>query len=262
MTADLRVIESLRGRSVIFTGKLHIWGGHISREEAVRLARSLGARISDNRRAKVSRFTDVVVRGESDLWSHGTYGDDETEVARLQGEGHRIQIIDATGFASLLDGGWAYAIAPHAAIPVMPPETAPYRPVSADNAVTAVPTIVNLAAATNAHMDFQNDLAARALEAGLSPLRSTRPDVLFDIGWLGSDGRLVVVEVKTLTGTNARQQLRLGLGQVLDYTSRIGDVTAVLAVDALPPENEHWTTLCRSHAVSLVWPDTIDTILR
>lgn len=261
MGADLRVIESLRGRSVVFTGRLYLRGDHIPRDAAIGLARSLGARVRDNHRAKVSRITDVLVRGESELWSHGTYGDDETEVARLQGEGHRIQIIDASGFESLVDGGWAYAIAPHDALPPMPPETAPYRPVSADNPVTAVPTIVNLAAATNAHMKFQNDLAKQALAAGLSPLRSTRPDVMFDLGWLGGDGRLVIVEVKTLTGTNARQQLRLGLGQVLDYTSRLGDVTAVLAVDVLPPENEHWTALCQSHAVSLVWPDTIDTIL-
>lgn len=112
--SDDEIVTTLVGRSVIFTGTLYVRGGRVKREDAIRLAREHGAVVSENPRAKVSRFTDLLVRGESQLWRDGAYGDDETQVAELQAAGHAVRIIDASGFESLINGGTATVIAPHA----------------------------------------------------------------------------------------------------------------------------------------------------
>lgn len=260
MSFDGTVVRSLRGKKIIFTGALTLRGGGVGRVEAIRIAAQMGADVSTDTRAKVSRNTDLLVRGESDRWSDGDYGADEKAVARYQAQGHGIRIIDAAGFASLLEGGWAYAISPSTDAERLPNLTAPYRPARDDATPEPVPTTIDLVAATNAHNRFQNALAERALACGLTPVRSLRPDAQFDLAWHDGDN-LVIVEVKSLNIGNAAQQLRLGLGQVLDYQARLGDVTPVLAVDSDPPDSSYWDFLCATHGVTLVWPDVLDRIL-
>ncbi|HEU5149144.1 MAG TPA: hypothetical protein VFU19_01535 [Iamia sp.] len=66
--------------------------------------------------------------------------------------------------------------------------------------------------ATVEHLD---DLVRRA---GRTPLYDGVPRT--DISWV-SGARLVVVEVKSITRQNEIHQVRLGLGQVLDYTAAV-----------------------------------------
>lgn len=73
------------------------------------------------------------------------------------------------------------------------------------------------------------------------------------------DGRWVVIEVKTLDQNNstlARQQLRLGLGQVLDYRERLRqgnpNTEAVIVVSAAP-RDPFWTPIADTCGVGLVW---------
>lgn len=259
MSFDGTVVKSLRGKTIIFTGALTIRGVGVARADALRLAAQMGADVSTNTRAKVSRYTNLLVRGESDRWSDGDYGADEKAVVQYQADGRGIRIIDDVGFASLLEGGWAYAISPNTDAERLPDQTAPYRPARDDATPQPVPTTVDLLAATNAHNHFQNTLAERALGHGLIPLRSVRSDAQVDLAW--HDGNnLVIIEVKSLTIGNAAQQLRLGLGQVLDYQARLGGVTPVLAVDSRPPHSPHWDSLCTAHGVTLVWPEVLDRI--
>ena len=74
---------------------------------------------------------------------------------------------------------------------------------------------------------------------------------------------MTVVEVKSLTSANEAGQIRLGLGQVLDYQHQLDQagakVQAVLAVECAPT-GEHWLVLCRRHGVQLVWPDTFNLL--
>ena len=73
----------------------------------------------------------------------------------------------------------------------------------------------------------------------------------------------MVVEVKSLTGANEAGQIRLGLGQVLDYEHRLlwndDYVRPILAVERKPAA-EHWKRLCEAHGVALVWPEIFETI--
>lgn len=248
-------MRTLRDQHVVITGRVSVG----TRPEALRLAQAVGARVSQNPRARISESTDLLVRGSKD----STDRTDELALMRLQGDGHHILMVDDAGFCSLLEGGWAYAVKPFGEPVALPAHTAPYRPASADASRGPVATTVDLVAATNAHNSFQNRLAEQALAAGFLPVRSTRTNARFDLGW--HDGKtLVAVEVKSLRGISRTNQLRLGLGQILDYAARLRDqgvsLQPVLAVDDPPPDSSHWDALCSEHGVTLVWPDVLERI--
>jgi len=111
---------------------------------------------------------------------------------------------------------------------------------------------------TRAHHETQNALAEIVRSRGLTP-RSPDGEPNFDVGWQEPDGRLVVVEVKSVTERNAEKQLRLGLGQVLRYRNLLAtgeaDVVAILALSA-SPHDQRWIELCQELGVGLIWrPD-------
>jgi hypothetical protein len=98
---------------------------------------------------------------------------------------------------------------------------------------------------------------------GRVPLSPTHaPD--YDLAWLEADDRITVVEVKSLRGENEDRQLRLALGQVLDYSKQLIDlghstVRPVVAVER-PPRASRWTTLFNALGVTLIWPDEFDRL--
>src|SRR6476659_5750318 len=80
----------------------------------------------------------------------------------------------------------------------------------------------------------------------------------FDLAWREGD-LIVVAEIKSLRVENERNQLRLGLGQVLDYEATVRQsgraVRAVLCVERSPSDSAYWLALCRRLGVALVWPE-------
>lgn len=114
------------------------------------------------------------------------------------------------------------------------------------------------------HAVTQNHLAEMARQCGYSPISPAMGDPNFDLAWFDGEGRCVVVEVKSLTLTNEPQQLRLGLGQILDFAHEIRrsghPVRPVLAVEREPTE-PRWVGVCRDAGVELVWPTTFSTVL-
>jgi len=83
-----------------------------------------------------------------------------------------------------------------------------------------------------------------------------------DVAWIDRN-TLVVIEVKSTTPQNETKQLRLGLGQVLDYQDvearGFDSVRAVLAIEQ-PPSDERWIRLCARHGVELVWRETFSSL--
>ena len=115
---------------------------------------------------------------------------------------------------------------------------------------------------TRGHAQTQNALADFLSDHGITPNSPSPSDPDFDLGWK-SGGTWFVAEVKSLTAQNEARQLRLGLGQVLDYQDallkRYARVRAVLAVERQPGD-PRWVALCERHDVILVWPGTMDTL--
>lgn len=108
-----------------------------------------------------------------------------------------------------------------------------------------------------AHRRLQNDLATAASAQGLSVLSPSAADPDFDLAWRTSAGVLTVCEVKSLTRVNEAHQLRMGIGQVLDYqhllSNRAQTVRAVLWVER-EPIDPRWIGLCQRHSILLAWP--------
>jgi hypothetical protein len=105
------------------------------------------------------------------------------------------------------------------------------------------------------HASTQNALADLLRSCGREPFSPGPGEPDFDLAWK-EQHTFCVVEVKSLTGTNATQQLRLGLGQVLDYREELAqqhvNVLAVLALEAEPPAR--WPTIAAAAGVRITWP--------
>jgi hypothetical protein len=107
------------------------------------------------------------------------------------------------------------------------------------------------------HRRLQNALAQAITAAGLIPLSPTPEDPDFDLAWRPTCDELVVCEVKSLTASNESRQLRMGLGQVLDYvdlaSAREKNIRGVLWVERAP-SHPRWVDLCRRADIQLAWP--------
>lgn len=106
-----------------------------------------------------------------------------------------------------------------------------------------------------AHAGVQNGLAEFLQQHDLEARSPSPHEPDFDIAWM-ADGVVVVGEVKSLAGTEPVQQLRLGLGQVVQYRRQLadlyGEAAAVLAVEHEPPSS--WRDVCADVGVLLAWP--------
>ena len=137
---------------------------------------------------------------------------------------------------------------------------APYRRARPDP--TVQPSAVfskdssTLERALRSHANVQNGLADFLRSVGYEPRSPISGEPDFDLAWVSSN--VVVAEIKSLTGADPTGQLRLGLGQVLEYRRVLrhlyGDASAVLAVEHGPPPM--WIEVCADADVVLTWPPT------
>lgn len=115
-----------------------------------------------------------------------------------------------------------------------------------------------------AHARLQNLLADALSQRGRTPLSPTRDDPQFDLAWLERDC-IIVVEVKSLSDSTETHQLRLGVGQVVEYrwnlaAARAMPVRSVLMVERAPSEPS-WAGICRDEQILLAWPETLDAVM-
>ncbi|WUD75255.1 YDG/SRA domain-containing protein [Streptomyces sp. NBC_00510] len=106
------------------------------------------------------------------------------------------------------------------------------------------------------HRGLQNALADLVRAHGMTPLSPTLTDPAFDLAWKREE-ILTVAEVKSLRLENETEQLRSGLGQLLDYvdqlSARAPNVRGVLWVERAPSESR-WLGICERAGIVLAWP--------
>jgi hypothetical protein len=112
--------------------------------------------------------------------------------------------------------------------------------------------------ATAAHEQTIRALIAHLNREDIDVLGPWRGAPRFDAGWTRGR-RVYIAEVKSLRGAREEQQIRLGLGQLLDYihciSGRAGSIVPVLVLERQPAD-DHWAGLCAAHSVQLTWaPD-------
>jgi hypothetical protein len=145
--------------------------------------------------------------------------------------------------------------------PLSPPLDLPYRP--ADERASAVASfpakdLDTIDRAMRGHAITQNLLAEWLVEHRLVPLSPGPSQPAFDLAWR-ERGELIVAEVKSMPAGSELPQLRLGLGQVLDYAHTLS-ARPVLVVERRPAD-PRWLDLCGTYGVTLVWPSRFDRLL-
>lgn len=249
-------VRSLGGLSVVITGRLERNGLWVKRDEARRLARRAGARLRPVR-ARASYEDDLLIIGSSTLWKYGDYGAQEERVLGFQDQGSSIEIIDQDGFFALIEGGWAYPLSRHSDPVDYPDDFLPYRPVDPNIDIAGYAWETSGRALTQAvtkHRHLQEGVAEYLDAVDLAPLTPSSGDCAFDIAWQDARGTLHVVEIKSLTRVST---LRLGIGQVLDYATRLRarahEVTPHLLVATAPDDTDHWVSVAAAAGVRLSW---------
>lgn len=106
-----------------------------------------------------------------------------------------------------------------------------------------------------AHADTLRHLAEALTGSDREPFEAPQHGPQYDLGWQ-HEGMRWVAEVKSLTIKNENHQLRIGLGQVLDYRHQLGGPSRVRSVLALEqqPNDRRWSGVCADAGVVLWWP--------
>lgn len=193
-------VRSLKGLSVVVTGRLERDGEWVRREEALRLARLAGA-YPRKPRVKASFHDDLLVIGSSAQWKYGSYGTQEERVLGLQDAGSRIRIIDQDGFFALLAGGWAYPLFRDTSPVEYADGFLAYRPVDPNADVSGYAWSTDGSALTTAlgtHRRLQEEVAEKLHDRGLVPFSAGWDGCAFDVAWEGDATVVHVVEVKSL----------------------------------------------------------------
>lgn len=114
---------------------------------------------------------------------------------------------------------------------------------------------------TQVHRSLENWLIAQLRDAGFEPL-DPAGEPYFDLAWL-IEGRLFVCEVKSSANSEVHQ-LRLGLGQILQYRhmlrTRLGDSITVCILIESKPADARWIDVCADQDVLLFWPSLWDDV--
>jgi hypothetical protein len=147
---------------------------------------------------------------------------------------------------------------------------APYRPVGGrepthPNDAVHMVDLAALETGTARHMDLQDDLAAALLARGVQPRRPIGSQPVFDLAFEHGGARYVV-EVKSGDPASS-QQVRYGVGQVLEYTHLLNQqgamidvavpVIPVILIESAPPAP--WTQLTQQLGVRVLIATDLDS---
>jgi hypothetical protein len=109
---------------------------------------------------------------------------------------------------------------------------------------------------TREHADVLTRLAEVLVEAGCPPVEGRRGRLACDLLFRTRGGEFVIVEAKSLPAGSDDHQLRIGIGQLVQYRSAMAArlptaPRAVLAVPRAPVNFADWRQACRSVDIEL-----------
>lgn len=213
--------------------------------------------------------TNVVVQGEpSPSYKWGRIGTKLDRVVSERRRGHLIYVITEAELRQLLTGkALTRAQSAIAAGSALSPMGVQYRPpatqgVGSSTAYASLLVDLNERDQRLREHCRLTDMAAEVLDkAGLVPLSPVGPECAYDLAWIG-DRTFQVLEVKTTRVDSEVQQIRLGLGQVLEYRTwlRSHGVTRRTEAHLListEPQCHRAVAACEASGVSVWWPERL-----
>jgi hypothetical protein len=280
------VVTGLADHRVLCTGTTRVDGERMRRDSLHKAIRGRGGRtIEGTQNANVTllvvgslpgRVTDPVRNRSKSL----------VYVERLRARGNHVCIVDDDGVSALLQGATATCLLSRdvgtggveLSRPTEPfPEQAATAAQLSPLTITAVPAhaavpyvgdMSRLEDGTAAHQDTLG-LLVKALWP-IPPRVLHLPKV--DAAWeLPTDwSTLAIAEVKSLTGSDQATQIRLGVGQLLDYTARLRrnppsgftTISPVLVLEKQPDDPRRWQNLASEARVTLTWAPAFNGLPR
>jgi hypothetical protein len=258
-------VTSLRGHIIAYTGQVLVDGIWVPQAQCAELARRAGAQSREDWTSAVTLLVHGDLASKQVIDTKRHYSRKLVAAQQTRQQGTHVHVVDGDGFSDLLAGeaarcrrlrrragGVVVSPEPGDGIlgPPLKPRRAPHR--------SRGPLRVDwdqVDAATAAHEQTIKALIAHFRREGINVHGPSRSAPRFDAGWTRR-GRVHVAEVKSLRGAREDQQIRLGLGQLLDYAYRIPRrVTPILVLERQAAD-DRWGGLCAAHGVRLTWaPD-------
>jgi len=264
-------VEEFRGHVVAFTGKVRVDGDWVFRDDCVRMVMTRGAlEYMPDMSSKVTLLVHGDLASASVTDKTRQYSKKLKLADQLRANGHPVVVIDVDGFSDLCDGFPArnrqlravsdldVLVLPQVGEGILGGPMRTFAPSLHPGAVREQ-DLLGLDQGTAAHertrLAFADALARRGIRAEEAGRRSPR----FDLGWV-EDNTVFVAEVKSLADPADAHQIRLGLGQVLDYAHRMRTLTGldfavrgVVVLEREPVEADHWRATALEAGVTLVW---------
>lgn len=263
-------VHRLKGQTICFTGRVLVDGEWRVRTHCAERAAQQGAtpKTDFSRKVTLVVYGDLaskVVTDDRRAYS-STLVDAEAERRR----GRHVCVVDADGFSALLRGR------PAPCLELRRARTGRVRPVAAatpEARVLGGPLrlrrtgrrapgdltldLSRLDEATAAHEATIGALIEYLSRQGVEACTNAAGAPAFDAGWsLGED--IFVAEVKSLTGAREDQQIRLGIGQILDYAHQLRSTCPSVAIRPVlvlekRPSAARWTALADNIGLRLTW---------
>lgn len=226
-------VRTLKGQTLCFTGAALIDGVRKVRRDCVALAKKRGAETKTD----FSRSVSVVVHGDlaskfvTD--SNREYSRTLIRTAAERARKHHVCVVDANGFADLVNlvparcrnlrratgDNERVLVLPQTGDGILGGLLLPRKPGRHDGVVAKV-DLDQLDRGTAAHEATIAALTAHLAAQNIDACGHFRHAPRFDVGW-ARDKALFIAEVKSLTDANEDQQIRLGIGQILDYAHQL-----------------------------------------
>ena len=257
-----RRLVTLSGLNVSITGKLP--------EERKIVSKRLRLEGRATYMRHVSPKTDVLIQGIPS--GREKWKDVSTklrEVQELRRNGYGILIINFDEMNKLLAG---HALTRNESRAARESYSSPagvvYRPTKrsitrSESPRQFVMDLDQLERKTAAHHQLVDAVAEAIEEAGRHPLSPLTSECAFDVAWEKSSV-LNVVEVKTIDRHEV-QQMRLGLGQVLEYRQTMrsqGRKVKAHLVLSHEPTSMRMIAACEAVGVNLAWPEKYELLFQ
>ncbi|GAA3822862.1 hypothetical protein FNH04_24360 [Streptomyces phyllanthi] len=263
-------VHGLKGQTICFTGKIVLDGERMVRAECARRARQRGATTKTDFSGGISLVVHGDLTGKQVSDQRRNYSDTLVAAERERELGHHVHVVDGAGFGELIHGLSARCLElrrpRRGGGPVVVPASATYdvlgapltaRKVTQHGARELTVDLDALDEGTAAHESTIGALIEHLAHRHVEVHTFTRNSPRFDAGWaVGKE--LFVAEVKSLTGTSQDQQIRLGIGQVLDYAHQLRSMASgwsirpVLVLEKQPAD-DRWTSLAEAIGIQLTW---------
>ena len=261
-------VIKLDKQSLVFTGKVYVGDEWCQQAECARLAKQRGATSGKH----FTSSTTVVVWGDlsSQVVSDAKALHSEKLVRARTATDRHVHVVHADGFADLLDGLPAKCVLASVRRGHVP--SVPKRPprifggqlqirVPSGNAHSGQKLEIDLDHldnGTRVHALTLQKLQRHLARGAIVFVKPATRRPLFDAGWRASSVNWIA-EVKSITASSETQQMRLGLGQLLEYRARIaahtGKPKAALVLSK-EPSDPAWSDVCAAVGVLLTWaPD-------